>query len=83
MDEEESGSSTLQKKAICYTVGLEVRIFPAIMRTFTKDIALSEQERGAAWHVLINARHGNGMLCVNRPLDCSFGSGRCLDGEKV
>ena len=26
-------------------------IFPATMRTFTKDTALSEQGRGAAWHV--------------------------------
>jgi hypothetical protein len=49
-----SGSSTLQKKTICYTVGPAVRIFPAITRTFTKDTALSEQSRGAAWH-------GNGM----------------------
>ena len=39
------------KKTICYTVGLAVRIFPAIMRTFTKDAALSEQGRGTAWHV--------------------------------
>jgi hypothetical protein len=28
------------------------------MRTFTKNTALSEQGRGVAWHVLINARHG-------------------------
>ena len=42
------------------TVGLAVRIFPATMRTFTKDKALSEQGRGAAWHVWINARHGRG-----------------------
>jgi len=61
MDEEKSGSSTLQKKkAICYTVGLAVRIFPATMRTFTKDTALSEQGWDAAWHVWINARHGRG-----------------------
>ena len=40
-----------KKKTICYTVGLAVRIFPATMRTFTKDTALSEQGRGAAWHV--------------------------------
>ena len=46
-----SSSSTLQKKTICYTVGLAVRIFPVTMRTFTKDTALSEQGRGAAWHV--------------------------------
>ena len=57
--------------------GLAVRIFPATMRTSTKDTALSEQGRGAAWHVWINARHGRGtawarhgndVLCVNRPL---------------
>jgi len=75
MDEEKSGSSTLQKKNDLLHCGLAVRIFPATMRTFTKDTALSEQGRGAAGHVLINARHGrgkawerhgNGMLCVNR-----------------
>ena len=49
-----SGSSTLQKKTICYTVGLAVRIFPATTRTITKDNALSEHGRGAAWQ-------GNGM----------------------
>ena len=73
MDEENSGSSTQQKKTICYIVGLAVQIFPAIMRTFTKGTALSEKGRGAAWHVRINARHGRGtawerhgrgMLCV-------------------
>jgi len=42
------------------SVGLEVRIFSATMRTFTKDTALSEHGRGAAWHVWINARHGRG-----------------------
>jgi hypothetical protein len=64
-----SGSSTLQKRPA-------VRVFPAAMWTFTKDTALSEWGRGAAWHVWINARngrgtawaqHGHGMLCVNRP----------------
>ena len=39
------------KKTICYTVGLAVRIFPATMRNYTKDMALSEQGSGAAWHV--------------------------------
>ena len=65
MDEEKSGSSTLQKNTIGYTVGLAVRIFPATMRTFTKDTELSEQGRGAAWHVWINgtARHGRGKAC--------------------
>jgi hypothetical protein len=46
-----SGNSTLQKKTICLTVGLAVRIFPATTRTFTKDTALSEQGRVAAWHM--------------------------------
>jgi len=55
-----SGSSTLQKKTICSTVGLAVRIFPATTRTFTKDTVLSEQGRGVAWHVWINLRHGRG-----------------------
>ena len=42
---------------------LAVRIFPATMRTFTKDTALSEHGRGAAWHVWINgiAWQGNDM----------------------
>jgi hypothetical protein len=40
------------KKTLCWTVGLAVRIFPATMRTFTKDTALSEHGRGTAW-----ARH--------------------------
>ena len=56
MDEEKSGSSTLQKKAICYTVGLAVRIFPATMRTFTKDTALLEQ--GRARHGMCELTHG-------------------------
>ena len=48
-DDENSGSSTLQKKkTICYTVGLAVRIFPATMRTFTMDTARSGQGRGMA-----------------------------------
>jgi len=51
MDEEKSGSSTLQEKTICYTVGLAVGYFTLPKRTFTKDMALSEQGRGAAWHV--------------------------------
>jgi len=38
------------------------RIFPATMRTFTKDTALSEQGRGAAWiceltHGMARERH--------------------------
>jgi len=35
-------------------------MFPATTRTFTKDTALLEQGRGAAWRVWINARHGRG-----------------------
>jgi hypothetical protein len=45
-----------------------VRIFPSTTRTFTKDTALSENGRNAAWHVWIDAageRHGNGVVCVN------------------
>jgi len=58
------------EKTICYTAGLAVRIFPVTTRTFTKDTALSEHGRGTARHVRINstAWQGNGMLCVNRPL---------------
>ena len=48
------------KKDICYTVELAVRIFPATMRTFTKDTALSEQGRGVTRHVCINAQYGRG-----------------------
>ena len=51
MDDEKSGSNTLHKKTIYYNVGLTVWIFPATMRTFTKHTALSDQGRGAAWHV--------------------------------
>jgi hypothetical protein len=44
------------------TVGLAVRIFTATTRTFAKDTALSANDRGAEWHLCINAaRHGNGM----------------------
>ena len=52
--------AALQKKTICYTLGLAVRIFPATMRTFTKYTALLEQGSGGAWHVWINAWHGRG-----------------------
>jgi len=45
------------------SVGLAVRIFPATMQTFTKDTALSEQGRGTAWQVWINARHDMGTAC--------------------
>jgi len=60
-------------------------MFPATTRTFTKDTALSEQGRGAAWRVWINARHGrrtawarhgHGMLCVNPPLQSRKCCGR-------
>ena len=68
-------AETHYKKTLCSSVGEAVRIFPATMRTSTKDTALSEQGRGAAWQLWINARHGHGMLCVNRPLpsaDCKY-----------
>jgi len=74
----QSGSNTLQKTR---SFGLAVRLFPATTRTFTKDMALSEQGRGPTWHVWINGtawrgngmgrpwgRHGYGILRVNRPL---------------
>ena len=48
MDEEKSGSSTLQKWR-CYTVGQVVLIFPATMRTFTKDTALWGSRAGAQY----------------------------------
>jgi len=43
-----SGSSTLLKKTLCYTVGLAVRIFLVTMWTFTKDTPLLEQGRDMA-----------------------------------
>jgi hypothetical protein len=49
-----SGSSTIQKIRSVKLVGLAVRIFPVTTRTFTKDMALLEHGRGAAWHVGIN-----------------------------
>ena len=39
------------KKKTMLHCGLAVRIFPSTMRSVTKDTALSEQGRGAAWHV--------------------------------
>ena len=56
------------KKDSLLHCGLAVWIFLATMRTFTKDAALSEQGMGAAWQGNGMARHGNSMLCVNRPL---------------
>jgi hypothetical protein len=54
------------KKDDLLNFGLAVRISPATMRIFTKDTALSEHGRGAAWHVWINgtAWQGNGMGAV-------------------
>ena len=49
------------KKTICYTVGLAVRIVPTIMRTFTKDTALSEHGRDAA--CMCELTHGMGVAC--------------------
>jgi hypothetical protein len=52
----------IRSTAIRETVGLAFRIFPASTRTFTEDTALSENGRGAARHVWINAeRHGHGL----------------------
>jgi hypothetical protein len=59
-----SDSSTLQKR-------LAVRVFPATTRTFAKDTALSEQGRGAAWHVWINARHGRGTAWARHAMCAS------------
>ena len=56
MGEEKSGSSTLKKKNDLLRCGLAVRIFPATMRTFTKDTALSEQGRGR--HGMCELMHG-------------------------
>jgi len=72
-----SGSSKLQKRR---SVGLAVRIFPATTRTFTKDMALSEHGRGAAWHVWINgtAWQGNGMGTA-----CNVCIGLCSDASCV
>ena len=44
------------KKKICQTAGLTVRIFPATTRTFTKDTALLDHGRDAAWRILINGK---------------------------
>jgi hypothetical protein len=59
-----------------YIVGLAVRIFPAPTRTFTKDTALSENGRGAAWHVGIKAgRHGRGRAWERHGMcELAFGS---------
>ena len=67
-DEEKSGSSTLQKDVL-----LPFRIFPATMRIFTKDAALSEQGRGAGWHVWNNARRGRGTAWARHAMcDSAF-----------
>ena len=58
------GSSTLQKRRSVKLLDyVAVRIFPATTWTFTKDTALSEHGRGAAWRAWINgtAWQGNGM----------------------
>ena len=51
--------------------GLAVRIFPATIRTFTKDTALSEKGRAGPrhgmcelTHGMAGEQHGHGMLCV-------------------
>jgi hypothetical protein len=55
------------------TVGLALRIFPATTRPFTKDTALSENGRGAAWHGwgTVWARHG--VWISLKALNCTFG----------
>jgi hypothetical protein len=58
-----NGSSTQQKRLSVKLLGLVVRVFPVTTQAFTKDTALSEHGRGAAWHVCINgtAWQGKGM----------------------
>jgi len=53
MDEEKSGSSTLQKNMICYTVGLAVRISGYYHADFHEG------------HGTIGAGQGRGVTCVN------------------
>jgi hypothetical protein len=63
----------------CWTVGLAVRIFPATTLTFTKETALSENDRGAVWHVWINvARHGRGTTW--EPHGCGMGAAGARHG---
>jgi hypothetical protein len=51
--------SCYQKHTNPLNCRLAVRIFPATAWTFTKDTALSENDKGAAWRVWFNeARHG-------------------------
>ena len=46
-------------------------MFPATTRTFTKDTALSELGRGAAWLVWINAGHGRGTAWARHAMCAS------------
>ena len=67
------------KKDDLLRCGLAVRIFPATMRTFTKDTALSEQDRGAAWHVWINERHGRGTAWARHAMcESAFNQQICI-----
>jgi len=54
-------------------------MFPATMRTFTKDTVLSEHSRGAAWHVLISGTACYVWIGLRRTLPffagLSFGGG--------
>jgi len=48
----------------CLLGAASLIFIPIVTRTFTKDTALSEYGKGAAWHVWINGRaswQGNGM----------------------
>jgi len=72
MDEEKSGSSTLQKKAICYTVGPAVGYFRLpcghSRRTrYGRSRAGVRHSMCELTHGMAGERHGRGMLCVNRP----------------
>jgi hypothetical protein len=53
----------IRSMPIRYTVALAVRIFPATTRTFTKDTALSDSGRGAAWHVWIGTAWARNGMC--------------------
>jgi hypothetical protein len=72
-----SFTKVIRSIPIRYTVGQAVRIFPATTRTFTKDTALSENGRGAAGYVWINAAHVRGTAWA-RHGRCEFALTQCL-----
>jgi hypothetical protein len=56
-------SFLIRSVPIRLTEGLAVRIFPATMRNFTNDTALSKM--AGTRHGMAGKRHGHGMACVN------------------